>query len=168
MTNRKFKPFEKGEKTLDKQFYSAEEVRGLIDEHVKEALGAAGTEWERRLASEKEEAVKLASMSAEERAQAEMDRRQKAFDDERSRFMSERMEFEAAKELSKQGPSVSFAKMVAGADERETAENVEIFKKEFLRCVEAALADRLKGRTPSIGSAEQSGASDPFLQGLLG
>ena len=156
------------ETAADKESYSAEEVAKLVDKRVKEALEGAVAEWERRLASEKDEAVKLASMSAEERARHEMDKRQKAFDDERSRFMSERMEFEAAKMLGREGLPVTFAKVLAGADADETEENIGEFKKEFLKSVEAALSERLRGKTPRIGAAEQSGGTDPFLQGLLG
>ena len=167
MTNRKTKPANKGEK-LDKQSYSADEVRAMIDERVKEALSGAQSEWETRLNSEKEEAVRLASMSAEERAQVEMNKRQKAFDDERSKFMAERMEFYAAKKLGEQGMPVTFAGVLKGADEEETERNIETFKKEFLKCVEAALSERLKGKTPRTGSAEQSYSADPFLRGLMG
>lgn len=58
---------------------------------------------------------------------------------------TERMEFEAQKELMKQELPLEFAPMLAGADVEETMENVAMFKKLFLKAVEKTLSERLKG-----------------------
>ena len=159
-------PFE--EKENGKDVYSAEEVEKLIAQKVNEALKSARAGWdkdnEQRIAAERDDAAKLASMSAEERARAELTKRESAFAEEKRRYMDERMEFEATKALAKDNLPVSFAKMLSGADADATAENVEMFKTEFLKAIEAALNDRLKGKTPKTSSVTES--SDPFLAGF--
>ena len=60
-----------------------EELKSLIAGYVEEALAKAKSVWDKdfesRIASEREDAAKLATMSSEERARVEMERRQKDF-----------------------------------------------------------------------------------------
>ena len=79
---------------------------------------------------------------------------------------TERMEFEAQKELMKQKLPLEFAPMLAGADVEETMENVAMFKKLFLRAVEKTLSERLKGSEPKTGGIDEDDGSDPFLRGF--
>ena len=76
---------------------------------------------------------------------------------------TERMEFEAQKELMKQKLPLEFAPMLAGADVEETMENVAMFKKLFLKAVEKTLSERLKGSEPKTGGIDEDVGSDPFL-----
>ncbi len=148
--------------------YSAEDVEKLIAEKVDEALKSARAAWDKdnesKIAAERDEAARLASMSAEERAKAELTKRESAFAAEKEKYMSEKMEFEATKALAKEQLPVSFAKILAGRDETATAENIDMFKTEFFKALEQALNDRLKGRTPKTSSVVES--SDPFLTGF--
>ena len=74
------------------------ELKSLIEKYVSEAVKNERGLWEKdfeaRISSEREEAAKLATMSSEERARAEMDKREKNFETERQQYMSERAEFE--------------------------------------------------------------------------
>lgn len=79
---------------------------------------------------------------------------------------TERMEFEAQKELMKQELPLEFAPMLAGADVEETMENVAMFKKLFLKAVEKTLSERLKGSEPKTGGIDEDDGSDPFLRGF--
>ena len=79
---------------------------------------------------------------------------------------TERMEFEAQKELMKQKLPLEFAPMLAGADVEETMENVAMFKKLFLKEVEKTLSERLKGSEPKTGGIDEDDGSDPFLRGF--
>ena len=78
-----------------------DELKNLIASYVAEAIKNEKATWEKdfsdRIVSEREEAAKMATMSAEDRAKAEMDKRQKDFENERQQYVSERAEFEAAK-----------------------------------------------------------------------
>lgn len=79
---------------------------------------------------------------------------------------TERMEFEAQKELMKQKLPLEFAPMLAGADVEETMENVAMFKKLFLKAVEKTLSEKLKGSEPKTGGIDEDDGSDPFLRGF--
>ena len=88
-----------------------------------------------------------------------------SFEDEKKAYMAEKMEFEAARTLSDEGMPVSFAKILAGANEEETKENVAVFKKEFMKALESALSERLKGNVPKTGNTNMQ-ETDPFLMGF--
>lgn len=149
--------------------YTEQEFQSEVDRRVSEALKKAKASWDKdnevKIQSERDDAAKLAVMSADERARAEMEKRQKAFDEERNQYLSEKMEFEAAKELSKHNLPLSFAKLLSGGDMDSTLSNIETFKQEFLKAVEAALSERLRGSTPKTGGAVTE-ESDPFLSGF--
>lgn len=153
----------------EEKTYTESEFQAEIQKRVDEALKSARTGWdkevEERLKSEREDAAKLASMSAEERARTEMERKQKAFDEERRQYLCEKMEFEAARELAKNKLPLSFAKLLSAEDMDNTISNINVFKQEFMKAVEDALNERLKGGTPKIGGGVSKN-SDPFLAGF--
>lgn len=146
-----------------------EELKSLIASCVAEAIKKEKDIWEKefseRIVSERKEAAQMATMSAEDRAKAEMDKRQKDFENERQQYVSERAEFEAAKELAAQNLPVNFARMVADADKEVMTENIERFKSEYMKAIESGLSERLKGVPPRV-SREKENVADPFLNGL--
>lgn len=144
--------------------YSREQLEKEIEKAVSKSKGEWEKGFEERLAAEREEAARLATMSTDERSKLEFDKKQKAFDEERSQYMNERMEFEAAKALSQAELPISFAGILKGQDPKTTAENISVFKEEFLKAVETEVSDRLKGFTPRTGVMPSQ--SDPFLNGL--
>ena len=168
MQNYKKQPFSGKDTGNGKDSYSADEVSKLIEQKVNEALKNARAEWDKdnesKIAAERDDAARLASMSAEERARAELTKRESAFAEEKQRYMSEKMEFEATKALAKENLPVTFAKILSGTDADATAENINLFKTEFFKAIEEALNERLKGKTPRTSSVVES--SDPFLSGF--
>lgn len=140
-------------------------VKSLISEEIEGAKASFKKDFETRVTAEREDAAKLATMSAEERAKFEMDKKQKDFEAERQQYVSERAQFEAAKELSAQNLPVNFASMVADADKDKMLEKISVFKSEYLKAIEAGISDRLKGKLPSV-SKEIPKDGDPFLNGL--
>lgn len=149
----------------EKRSYSQEQLEKEIEKAVSEKQSEWEKELEARLENERNEAARLATMSADERSREEFDKKQKAFDEERGRYMSERMEFEAAKALSNAGLPIAFAKILKGTDTKTTAENISVFKEQFLKAVEEEVSDRLKGAVPKAGG---SPLADPFLAGFGG
>lgn len=149
----------------EEKTYTEEELAKEVEKRLSELKAQWEKENEQIILSERDEAARMATMSADERARAEMEKRQKAFDEERSKYLTEKMEFEAGKELAKHNLPLSFAKLLSGNDIDDTLSNIENFKQEFLKAVEAALSERLRGSTPKIGAAHKS-ESDPFLSGF--
>lgn len=88
-----------------------------------------------------------------------------AFDEEKKAYLSEKQEFEAARALAQEDMPVSFAKLLAGSDSEATKENVVLFKKEFMKALEKALSERLKGNVPRTGTTDMY-ENDPFLAGF--
>lgn len=60
---------------------------------------------------------------------------------ERAQYVSERNEFEAAKELTAQGLPVVFARFVADGDKEKMLENISVFKAEYLKAIETGHTD---------------------------
>lgn len=167
--NDKYPQNNKGHKNDANKGHENDELKSVIATYVQEALKEAKASWEKefetRISAEREDAAKLATMSSEERAKVEMERKQKDFENERQLYVTERAEFEAAKELASQNLPVNFAKMVADADRETMLENIEVFKAEYLKAIEKGLSERLKGTLPRV-SKEKEQMGDPFLNGL--
>ena len=157
--------FNKDKEKNTKNLYTEQELNAELEKRLNEAKAGWDKENAEKIRSERADAAKMASMSADERARAEMEKKQKAFDEERNQYMSEKMEFEAAKELSKQKLPLTFAKILTGGDMDATIANIETFKEEFLKAIEEALAERLKGSVPKTGTVKKFD-SDPFLNGF--
>ncbi len=158
-----------GDKAHGAQNSENDELKKIVARYVEEAADKLKSEWSKemagRIASEREDAARLATMSSEERAKAEMDKRQKDFETERQQYISEKAEFDAAKELAAQNLPVTFARMVADSDKDVMLENISAFKSEYMKAIEAGLSSRLKGSTPKV-STEKEQAGDAFLSGL--
>ena len=156
---------EKKKKETEKQ----PDIKALVEKYVAEAVSGLkesfGKDFEARIAAEREDAAKMAQMSSEERAKAEIEKSRKDFETERAQYVSEKAEFEAAKELTAQNLPVTFARFVADGDKDKMLENISIFKAEFLKAIEAGLSERLKGTLPHV-SKENEPSADPFLSGL--
>lgn len=88
-----------------------------------------------------------------------------SFEEEKKAYMSEKLEFEAARILADEGMPVSFAKLLAGENSEATSENVAMFKKAFMKAVEEAVSERLKGSVPKTGGTDMQ-TNDPFLSGF--
>jgi hypothetical protein len=87
-----------------------------------------------------------------------------AFEDERSNYLAEKLQFQAQQALADENLPISFAKLLCGSDEEETMDNIAVFKQEFLKAIEAAISEKLRGCTPRTASG--SIEYDPFLRGL--
>lgn len=141
------------------------ELKAVIEKYIAEARESWEAELEERIKSEREDAARLASMSSEERAKVEMEKRQKDFETERQQYICERAEFDAAKELASQDLPVNFARVLANADRNIMLDNISRFKAEYMKAIEAGISQRLRGTLPKVSkNKEQTG--DPFLSGL--
>lgn len=156
---------EKKNKETEKQADIKTLVEKYVAQAVKELKESFGKDFEARIAAEREDAAKMAAMSSEERAKAEIEKSRKDFETERAQYVSERAEFEAAKELTAQNLPVTFARFVADGDKEKMLENISLLKTEYLKAIEAGLGERLKGTLPKV-SKEDENAADPFLSGL--
>ena len=148
--------------------YTAEELQAETDRRVNMALekanAQAAADFEKRLADEHAKWEKQSKMTAAEREEAAKKEAAEQFEEERRKFNAERMEYECTKLLAADGLPVDFAKHLTGADADATKANVAAFKDAFSKAVEAAVTERMKGKTPP--GASSPSATDPFLAGF--
>ena len=156
---------QEGQKTYTQEEYE-KKLQAETDKRVTEALKTAQTKWqseyEQKLKREKDEAARLAIMTTEERAKAEREKAEKLFNDEKSKFNRERLEFEVTKQLAEKKLPVSFAKLLCGADADEAKANLEKFEKEYNSAIEAGVTEKLKGTKPKA----PTGTSDTWLNSV--
>lgn len=148
--------------------YSEKEFQGELDRRVESALKTAKekwqTEYDAKLQNEKDEAARLAKLSEKERAEEQFKREKESFNAERSKFAAERLKFECARQLNEEGLPASFSPWLTGKDAEETKTNIEKFKEEFSTAIQKAVEDRVKSKTPGIGTKSEE--TDAFLQGF--
>ena len=113
-----------------------------------------GADAEEKVSVEREKEIAAEEEAAKQEKEAE----------EREKYLAEKLEFHAEKALTKEQLPVSFAKILCGESEEETTENIAVFKEEFMKAVEAALYEKLKGSTPKTYSSDAG--FDPFLNGF--
>jgi len=124
--------------------FTQEELDKIIEKRLARALKKAN--------EEKQEAEKLAKMSAEERAKAEFEKEKQKFEDERKQYQREKMELEVIKQMSSKGLPTEFATYLI-ADDAETAlNNIKTFEAEWQKAIEKAVNEKLKGSTPKTGN----------------
>ncbi|SHJ64990.1 protein of unknown function [Hathewaya proteolytica DSM 3090] len=119
-----------------------------------------------KLETEKQEAEKLAKMSAEEKAKFELDKQKSDFEKERQQFLQQKMELEITKQLNTEGLPSNFAKYLM-ANEAETAmANIKEFKTLWTSALEMEVNKRLTGSTPKSGGSATMAYSIEDLKGM--
>ncbi|RXM70344.1 DUF4355 domain-containing protein [Clostridium tetani] len=127
---------DKIETTKEKTF-TQEELEKIISKRL---------ERERKKADEeRQEAEKLAKMSAEERAKAEFKKEKQKFESERKSFKKQQLELQVIKELTNKNLPTDFSKYLIGEDAESCMENIKTFETEFSNAVEKQVQERLKG-----------------------
>ena len=135
--------------------FTQEQFQAEVDRRVTEALKTAQDKWnselEVKLKNERDEATRLAKLSAEERAKEEFEKRVKDFEDREKKYNSERLEFECAKQLSREGLPPELSGILTGTTAEETKSNIDTFKVKYNEAVQKAVEEKIKGKTPSGG-----------------
>lgn len=104
--------------------------------------------WEKRQQKEIEEAQKLASMDAQEKAQYELDKREEELNKlERSIIMQQNTN-QCMTMLSDRGIDVGLAEFVVAEDAETMKANIDNIDKIFKAAVESEVNKRLQGTTP--------------------
>lgn len=131
--------------------------RSDVDKAVQNAVKKAKSEWD--------EAQRLARMSEDERERAQFEKEKKQLQSDRAALEREKLVAETGRQLANKKLPSEFAKLLTGADAEETNANIGAFESAFGRALEAAVNDRLKGKTPK--GADNAGAqTDAFIEGL--
>lgn len=157
--------------SIDKDTYSAEEVKKLLqaesDRRVSEALSKKEADIVKKIESERIEAERLASLSADQRMKEELEKEKKILEKERREFLQQKLELQATKELASKNLPIEFTNYVCkgSKDAEEVLSNINTLHSLWTTALETAVNTKLKGSTPSSGSSS-SKSKDPFVEGL--
>ena len=153
----------KGEgKADDGKKSEPEEKPKYTDKDVDEILNKKFAKWQEKQDKAVSEAKKLAAMNATQKAEYERDQLQKQLDEYKRKDSLAEMTKTARSMLSESGISVSdgVLAMLVNTDAEQTKAAVDGFSKAFKDAVEEAVKERLKGRTPKVGT----GSSKPMTK----
>lgn len=153
----------------EKVTYTQEEfdrqLQSESDKRVTEALKTAKAKWESdykdKLKKEKDEAARLAKMSAEDRAKEEFEKQKQDFETERKQFERDRLELQVKKNLNEQGLNESFSSFLIGEDADSSLANIKSFKGAWDKALSEAVKEKLKGEPPKANPG-QSETQDVF------
>lgn len=139
-----------------------EEKPKYTDKEVDEILNKKFAKWQEKQDKAVSEAKKLAAMNATQKAEYERDQLQKQLDEYKRKDSLAEMTKTARNMLSESGISVSdgVLSMLVNTDAEQTKAAVDGFAKAFKDAVEEAVKERLKGRTPKVGT----GSSKPMTK----
>lgn len=160
---------QENEQQEEKVTYTQEEfdkqLQSEADKRVTEALKTAKAKWESdykdKLKKEKDEAARLAKMSAEDRAKEEFEKQKQDFEAERKQFERDRLELQVKKDLNEQGLNESFSSFLIGEDADSSLANIKAFKGAWDKALSEAVKEKLKGEPPKA-SPGQSETQDVF------
>lgn len=104
--------------------------------------------FEQKFSKKQEEAAKLASMNAEEKARYEIEQSKKEVEEMKKSFTLQQNKNECMKILADKSIDVSLADFVVAEDAETMKKNIDLIDKAFKKSVEDEVNKRLKGSTP--------------------
>lgn len=127
--------------------YSDADVNKLIDQKF--------AEWQKKQQKAVDEAQKLATMNATQKAEYDRDQLQKELDELKRQASIAEMSKAARKMLADDGISITddLLSMIVNTNAEETKAAVDSFGALFKEAVESAVKDRLRGEPPKKGSS---------------
>ena len=163
-----------GKDTDDKDTpkYSQNDVDKMVDKIVAKRFAR----WKAQEKASNDEAARLATMTAQERAEHERDKLQAELDDLKHKAVIADMEKTARGILTEDGIIVpdSIISHLVDEDAEQTAENVKVFAKAFKEAVADEVKRKLSHKTPAGGKgagtitkAEIMKESDPIKRQKL-
>lgn len=130
---------------VDTKTYTEKELQSYADKRVSEALKTARGKFE----AEKKEAERLASMSAEERFNEEVNKRQAELDEREKKIAMLENKHTASQILAEKGISIALVDLVLADTAEDMNNRISLLEKEFNLCVQKEIENRLKGSTPT-------------------
>lgn len=129
----------------------ASRVQSISDQRVTQAISTAKQKWQQEAQeaaeAEKDEAKKLAKMTADERAKYEFQKEKAAFEAEKSKYQHDNLVLETSRQMIDAGLP-DLGKYVTGADADETAANLQAVTKILSDWKAQALNASMRGTPP--------------------
>lgn len=134
----------------DEKKYTDADVNRIVQERLARQQRQSQQAQQKAI----DEATKLATMTAQEKAEYERDQLQQELDSLKKAQVIAEMGKTARQMLSDDGINVpdTLVEMIVSSDAETTKKNVKQFSKLFKGAVQSAVKDALKGKTPEKGS----------------
>lgn len=138
--------------------YTEKDLQSYADKRVSEALKTARSKFE----SEKKEAERLASMSAEERFQEELNQREQALLEREKQVQLLENKQTASKILAEKGISINLVDLVLAETAEDMKAKIDMLSKEFNLAVQNEIERRIGGNTPKANSSQDGITREDF------
>ena len=143
--------------------YTQEQVNEMIARRVARETKKIEAEKEKayqaQLEAELKESERLAQMNEADRVKAKAEKERKQFEQEKKLFAEQMKAFEQQKiknqtmqMLGERNMPVELAQFITSQNADEIMDNVNTFQKHFNEAVEKVVAERLRGKTPSVST----------------
>lgn len=152
-----------------------------LNDMLSKAQQAWEAEWKKREAAikkeaerQKKEAERLSRLSDEERQKAEIENGRRELEIKEKELQRKELMLEMTKVLDERKIPVKFMEYLIAEDNESTLKRITDFEKEYKAAIEAAVNERLKGKTPPAGGKTQFGGGngtprvkDGFIKTIL-
>ena len=139
---------------LLKGYKSQEEVNNIVNKR----LAREKKDIEARIEAEKREAERLATMSAEEKAKHELEKKIAELEAREREIAKKELENETSRQLKDLGISINATKFVLGKDAETTHSNIKDFANFIEELKEDLKRELLKGKTPKTSTSVAANA----------
>ncbi len=143
------------------------EGKTYTEAQLQAQLEAAKAQW----AAQQQEEARLSKLPPEERAKAEADAQKKEVEDLRAQLLQHDLKDAALKQLSKDGFPAGLAELLTYTDKESMEKSMAHAQEVFKSCLEAAVKERLRGKTPEgLGGAAsaENAIKDQIAQNIRG
>lgn len=138
------------------------------DKEVNSIVKSKKSRWQKELEEEKNEAVRLAKLSEEDRQQALIQKEKDALEKEKAAFRQEQLLVEKGKQLQELGIPSILASRIHGDTAEEAIEDVKLFKVEWEKALKTAVDQVLLDSVDNpLGAATNKSEINPFSKGTL-
>ena len=143
------------------------EGKTYTEAQLQAQLEAAKAQW----AAQQQEEARLSKLPPEERAKAEADAQKKEVEDLRAQLLQRDLKDAALKQLEKDGFPAGLAELLTYTDKESMEKSMAHAQEVFKSCLEAAVKERLRGKTPEgLGGAAsaENAIKDQIAQNIRG
>ncbi len=113
--------------------------------------------FEKKFSKRAEEAQKLASMNAEDKAKYEFEQRVKELENKEKEWTLKENKYEASKILSEKNLPIAFADFIVAEDAETMMKNIKLFDDEFKKAVSKEVQSRIGSNTPKTSTTGLDG-----------
>ena len=143
------------------------EGKTYTEAQLQAQLEAAKAQW----AAQQQEEARLSKLPPEERAKAEADAQKEEVEDLRAQLLQRDLKDAALKQLEKDGFPAGLAELLTYTDKESMEKSMAHAQEVFKSCLEAAVKERLRGKTPEgLGGAAsaENAIKDQIAQNIRG